>query len=397
VDDGAVGPGAGDRVERQVAKLGSLAAKRLEPVRRNQLVDLALRSFLVDPVEEAGDGDAVALLRFLMAGDFERILACFRKDRRVAKRQDPGIRLLERVEDRRHRPLGIDGDRLAAKLAKSGFELVALVQANAVAEVLAHVRADLFGCDEQIGGAVFMDDRISQSDRRVGDVGPADIECPGDRIERRENCRVGLLLLQPFGDLGALFGRAPARIFVGLDDQPGIRGLGPVPPDSVDRVALDRDKLGAAALECLARFFHPVAGVEPRVVADASALLRMLLQPVGDAGFGYRLVAPVLAVDLRADLKRVAAVDEDRRFLRKHDRRARRTLEAGQPREALSVASDIFAHMLVGQRHDEAVEPVAFQLLAKRGEPVCIAGHGRYLGFRGIANKNALTFSKVTR
>jgi len=32
--------------------------------------------------------------------------------------------------------------------------------------------------------------------------------------------------------------------------------------------------------------------------------------------------------------------------------------------------------MLVGQRHDEAVELLNLQLLAKSGEAVCIAGHG---------------------
>ena len=83
----------------------------------------------------------------------------------------------------------------------------------------------------------------------------------------------------------------------------------------------------------------------------------------------------MLAVDLGADLEGVAAVDEDRRFGRQHDRRAGRALEAGQPGKALGVGADIFAHMLVGQRHDEAVEPVGLQLLAKRREPVRIGGH----------------------
>ena len=58
----------------------------------------------------------------------------------------------------------------------------ALVQANAVAEMLADVGTDLLGRDEQIGGAVGVDQRIGQSDRRVGDVRAADVERPGDRI-----------------------------------------------------------------------------------------------------------------------------------------------------------------------------------------------------------------------
>jgi hypothetical protein len=32
--------------------------------------------------------------------------------------------------------------------------------------------------------------------------------------------------------------------------------------------------------------------------------------------------------------------------------------------------------MLVGQRHYEAVEAVGLELFAKRGEAVCIRGHG---------------------
>ena len=112
------------------------------------------------------------------------------------------------------------------------------------------------------------------------------------------------------------------------------------------------------------------------IVADARALGRMLLEPFGGARLGHRLVAPLVGADLLADLERVAAVDEDRRFLGKHHRGAGRALEPGQPGEPLGVAADIFAHMLVGQRHDEAVELLGLQLLAKGGEAVGVTGHG---------------------
>jgi hypothetical protein len=35
--------------------------------------------------------------------------------------------------------------------------------------------------------------------------------------------------------------------------------------------------------------------------------------------------------------------------------------------------------MFVGQRHDEPVETLGFQLLAKSGEAVGMAGHARFL------------------
>ena len=237
MDDRAVRPGARNAVERQVAKLGRFAAQRLEMVRRLQLVDVALGRFLVDPVQEARDRRAVALLRGLLAGDLGRVLDRLGQDRRVAQRQDLGAGLVERVEDRRDRALGIDHDGLALELAERAFELGALVEAHAVAEMLADVGADLLAGDEQVGGAVGIDQRIGQRDRRVGHVRAADVERPGDRIERGQHRRVGVLLGQPVGDLGALLGRRLAGILVGLDDEMGLRRLGPVLPDLVDRIA----------------------------------------------------------------------------------------------------------------------------------------------------------------
>ena len=43
--------------------------------------------------------------------------------------------------------------------------------------------------------------------------------------------------------------------------------------------------------------------------------------------------------------------------------------------------------MLVGERDDEAVEPVGLELLAKRLQAVCITGHARFLILRGNLNK----------
>src|SRR3712207_8468394 len=53
-----------------------------------------------------------------------------------------------------------------------------------------------------------------------------------------------------------------------------------------------RDKLGAAALEGVLGAFHPVPGVQPRIVANPRTFAGVLLEPVGDAGFRDGLVAP---------------------------------------------------------------------------------------------------------
>ena len=292
VDDGAVRPRAGDAVERKVAQLRVLAAERFEMVGGDELVDLALRRLFVDPVEESGDGGAVALLRRFLAGDLGRVLDRLGQDRRVAQRQDLRAGLVQRFEDRGDRALRIDHDRLAVELGKRAFERRALVEADAVAEMLANVGTDLFRRDEQVGRAVGVDQRIGERDRRVGHVGAADVECPGDGIERRQHRRIGMVLGQPVADLGPLFGRGLASILIRLDDQVRLRGFGPVLPDLVDRIARDRHQLGAAAGQPFLRLLHPVAGVQPGVVADARALGRMLLEPLRGARLRHRLVAP---------------------------------------------------------------------------------------------------------
>ena len=91
-----------------------------------------------------------------------------------------GLRLLQRLADRRDRTFRVDRDQLARQRLQIGFELMPLVQPNAVAEMSADIVADLLALDEQVGGAVGMDQGEGQRDRRVGDVGAADVERPGD-------------------------------------------------------------------------------------------------------------------------------------------------------------------------------------------------------------------------
>ncbi len=77
-----------------------------------------------------------------------------------------------------------------------------------------------------------------------------------------------------------------------------------------------------------------------------------------------------LAVDLLRGLQRVAAVDEHRGALAQHDREPGRAGEAGEPGEALAARRHVFALMLVGARHDEAVDTAARQLSAQARKPL---------------------------
>jgi len=82
-----------------------------------------------------------------------------------------------------------------------------------------------------------------------------------------------------------------------------------------------------------------------------------------------------IAVDLVADLHDIAAVDEHRRLVLQHDGRTSRAAKTGQPAKPLRIFADIFAHMLVTDRHDKAVETVFLHLLPQRVEAGFVGGH----------------------
>ena len=75
-----------------------------------------------------------------------------------------------------------------------------------------------------------------------------------------------------------------------------------------------------------------------------------------------------VAIDLAADLQRVAAIDEDRRPVGEHDGEPGRAREAGQPVQPLGIGGDVFALMLVAARAQEARETAAVQFRAQPGE-----------------------------
>ena len=111
----AIGPDRRNRVERQILERPGLAPQRLEMVGGADLVDLARGVVLLDPAQEAGDRRPVARLRRLVPGDLDLILDRLGQHHRIARVEDRRPRRLERLRDRRHRPLGIDRHGLAAQ------------------------------------------------------------------------------------------------------------------------------------------------------------------------------------------------------------------------------------------------------------------------------------------
>src|SRR4051812_4498386 len=107
-----------------------------------ELVDIAGRSLLVDPVQEFRNHRAIALLRRLLASNLGWVLDRLGQDGGVAEREDLGSGVFERLEDCGDGALGIDDDGLALVVGKGAFELAPLMKADAVPKVLANFGID---------------------------------------------------------------------------------------------------------------------------------------------------------------------------------------------------------------------------------------------------------------
>ena len=165
VDDRAVGPGAGDGVEAQ-SRAGRRIAwrKACSFAAAPELVDAALGRLDRQPVEEARQRRAVARLGGAVAGDLDLVLDRLGQDRGVALRDDLARRPCP-APRRSPRPSAPDRPPRSCRrgAASAGSNSCALVDADAVAEMLADVVADLLRRDEQIGGAVVVDQREGQA------------------------------------------------------------------------------------------------------------------------------------------------------------------------------------------------------------------------------------------
>jgi hypothetical protein len=80
-------------------------------------------------------------------------------------------------------------------------------------------------------------------------------------------------------------------------------------------------------------------------------------------------------IDLLGELDGVAAVGEDRGAGLQHDGEAGRAGEAGEPAQAFAAGRHVFALVLVGARHQPAVEPEGGKPFAQPRQPLA-AGMG---------------------
>jgi len=232
--------------------------------------------------------------------------------------------------------------------------------------MLARLGRQLARVGEQVDPAVGVDDGEAQRQRRVGHVAAAQVEQPGERRRVGQHRRAGAGARDRLGHLGALVGaESPGEgLVMGDDGRQRRRWL--VGPHGVQRVRRRGRQAPPRLGRRLGQAVHLGLGVQPGIVAERPAAAQARPDPSLGWVVGQVMALERGAVHLRLGLQGVAAVHKDRRRVRQHHGDAGRAGEPGQPRQAPRARREVFALVLVGDRHQEAVETAPRQLGAQR-------------------------------
>ena len=369
--DGAVRPGAGDGRERDVLQRAGVAAERLQRFHGVDLEQPALRRLAVDPGEEARQRHGVAAMRGLRALDLDRVLDGLEQRHRIIAAHRPAAARGDLPAQRVRRGGIVERDRCAGRceFRQGGGKRVGLPHLGAGFEMRAGAVGELAVVDEDGRPAVLRHQGVGQRQRRMRDVGAANVERPGHRVRIRHHQRIDL---EP-GDLGAdpdqLVGLRLAGEFQRMHADGTQRRRRAFAPHRIERVVVYGDQFGAGFGAGRGQPFGCRRSVQPRIKTEAVAGLQMLAEPLFRGRFDQRLDTPGPQVDLFGGLQRVAAVDEHCGLVRQHDRQTGRAGEAGEPGQALLRRRYIFVLLLVRAGNHESGEPGAQQFLAKRRQP----------------------------
>ena len=233
-------------------------------------------------------------------------------------------------------------------------------------QAVAHVVGEFAAVDVKGRAALARDDREGERQRRVRDVGTADIEGPGHAMGIGDHQRVGLELADLGADARQLGGRLLAREGNIVQPYGAERRRRAIRPDRIEQVGLDGDQRRSARRAGLGQPLRAFDRVQPRVVAETVLAGEVLLQPLMRRVLDQMLDREQRRVRLRAHLQGIAAIDEQRRAVHQHDGGAGRTGEAGEPSQPLVGGRHVFVLVAIGARHDEAGQPAPGKLGAQR-------------------------------
>ena len=358
--DGAVRSGAGDGRKRNVLQRAGVAAEGFQRFHGVDLGQMARGRLAVDPGEEARQRHRVAAVRVAGALDLDRVLAGLEQRHGIAAAHHLAAGAFDQAAQRVGGSGAVERDRRAALRQRGKFarQRVRFGDVGGLLEMIARAVGELAVIDEYGWPAVLRHQRIGQRQRRMRDVGAADVEGPGHRMGIRQHQRVDA---EPF-DLAADALELVALGFAGklraVNGDRAERRLWAFGPYGIDGVGVDRDEfrlgLGAGG----GQPFGCRRGVQPWIESEAISGRKMCRQPAFGGGVDQRLDPPSLGIDLFCGLQRVAAVDEHGGFMRQHDGKPRRSGKAGEPRQPLFRRRHIFVLLLVGRG---ITNPVSFR------------------------------------
>ena len=255
--------------------------------------------------------------------------------------------------------------RLPASRPSAGASASAVGHRHGVAEPVTGGVGQLGRVHEQFGAAIGVRQGEAQGEGGERYVAAADVQQPIDRGGIGDHRGIQFFPAQQSGDLFALFRGTPAGMFQRVRNGGGERWRRPVGPDGIDRVA--RHRAHGEAGFGVAR--QRILADQQRIVADLCSCGRIGGQPRGRRLFGDVPPLPQGRIGLGLKLQHIAPIGEDRSLGRQHRRHAGAAGEAGEPGEALGRSRYVFAEVLVRSRNDEAIQLLARQFPAQRGQP----------------------------
>ena len=254
--DGAIGPRTRDGGKGHILQLARLAAKCFKRLRRSDLRQLAALGRPRKPGEKAHHGHAVAQMRSARPLDLGGILAGLHQRDRIGADLGHAARAFQRLRELCGDGGGVEAHRraLLAQPCQIGQKLRGRGNVGQSFQCRAHIARQLARIDIEHGPAALGDQRKGQRQRRMGDIGPTNVESPRHcmRIADDQRCDLRERLFDALQ-----FSRSVlAGIAFGVQAHRRQRRRRSVTPDVIERIVLDRHEAGAGGLGSLGETTH---------------------------------------------------------------------------------------------------------------------------------------------